>query len=555
MLKRLYISNYALIDSLEITFDEGLTIITGETGAGKSIILGALSLILGERADTRVIRNTDRKTLVEATFDIAAYNLKPTFVQADLDYDPNECILRREVNAAGRSRAFVNDTPVTLAFLRELASQLVDIHSQHSNMLLARPAYQLRILDTLAENQDLRSRYAEAYKAYADASEQLQQLRRHIDETAKEEDYIRFQLDQLTAMKLTAGEDAELEAEQNRLANAAELKETLWNVDRLISGSDEAGALECLRQATHQLARISDKLPLCDQLEQRIDAVMIELKDIIGTINTEQFSLVDDPERLEHVEQRLGAIYDLQRKHGADNVDELLRIQADFQSRLNDIDNGAERLEQLQAQAERHHQEAIHLAAELKESRVKAAMHFCDDVLGVARNLGLPNLQFEVTIQDAPLGPTGADAVEFMMSFNRKQRLMPVADTASGGEISRVMLAIKSVVASKMNLPTIIFDEVDTGVSGDIASLMGEQMAAIARSIQVMAITHLPQVAAQAQTHLRVYKTDTEQGSQTRLSRLSPEEHILEVARLLSGRSLDQAAIENAKSLINQSAK
>ena len=554
MIKRLHIANYALIDRLDILFDDGLTIITGETGAGKSIILGALSLILGERADTRAIRDSSAKTIVEATFDIAGYGLERFFDENDIDWDEHECLMRRELSPSGRSRAFINDTPVPLATLRELGTRLLDIHSQHSNMLLSRESFQLSILDSIAGNQATLDNYRTTYQEYRDALRQLKDTRRAMEQLQQNEDYIRFQLDQLHELNLQPDEDKQLEALQSKLSNITQLKEDLWNVENELDGN-ESNILERLSMVVQRLEDSERHLTDVEGMAARVHTALIDLKDIAQSLNGIIDTLNDDPAELARVDDRLSSIYAQLRKHNAQDVNQLLDIQHDYESQLGEIDHNDDIIEELQAKVAACKTAATRLAQQLTDSRHAAAERFKSELLALASPLGMKNLAFEVEFTSTDLTPSGTDSIQFMMSFNKNQRPMPVKDTASGGEISRVMLCIKTIIARHMQLPSIIFDEVDTGVSGDVANMIGEMMAGIAQTIQVIAITHLPQVAANGMHHLRVYKTDTEHETLTRVETLNQEEHVMEVARMLSGKDLDQAAIENAKSLIKHQQK
>ena len=549
MIKQLHISNYALIDRLDIEFADGLTIITGETGAGKSIILGALSLILGERADLKAIRDADSKTIVEATFDIAGYGLEPFFEEYDIDWDEHECIVRRELSPSGRSRAFVNDTPVALAALRELVTRLLDIHSQHNNMLLSNPQFQLSILDSIAGNADLLGNYHKAYAEYREAEQRLAETVTAMERLKQNEDYIRFQLDQLQAMQLQPDEDQQLEALQARLSNITSLKEALWSVENELDG-EENGVLAHLTSVVQRLDEAERCLTEISGMSDRVRSSLIDLKDIAQDVGNIMDTLNDDPSELARVDERLSSIYSLMRKHNAQNVNQLIDIQHDYERQLGEIDHNDEMLEQLKSQVEETFKTSTAIAADLSANRRQAATKFVKELLSLALPLGMKNLAFDVQLTPVKLSRSGADHVEFMMAFNKNQRLMPVKETASGGEISRVMLSIKTIIARHMQLPSIIFDEVDTGVSGDVANMIGEMMADIARAIQVIAITHLPQVAANGDHHLRVYKTDNERETLTHVEQLSDQEHVMEIARMLSGKDLNQAAIENAKSLI-----
>ena len=550
MLKRLSISNYALIDQLEIDFEQGLTIITGETGAGKSIILGALSLILGERADSSSIRDKERKTVVEAIFDISDYNLEPFFNENDIDYYDGELIARREINPNGRSRAFVNDGVVGLATLKELMTRLVDIHSQHSNMLLSRPSFQLSILDNIAGHHNELNTYSDLYANYRAIERTLNDLRENYERNRSEEDYLRFQLNQLQETNLKPDEDEELEQQQRRLANATSLKEDLWKVISILNG-EEHSLLDQLQDVNHTLEAAEENLEEVAGMSERVGNALIDLKDIAQSISSIEEGLNNDPAALQQVEERLNAIYSLERKHNVKTVNELLKVQEEYMHRLDAIDCSEERIEAMQDQLDKERSEAEHLAHIISENRKKAASDFMAMLLPLAQNLGMKNLQFHIDFKPVELNASGCDGVDFLFAFNKNQVLMPVKDTASGGEISRLMLCIKSVIAQSMNLPTIIFDEVDTGVSGEIAHKIGDMMGEIAQRIQVIAITHLPQVAAHGNSHLRVFKTDTATQTVTSVERLNDEEHVTEIARMLSGSEVNQAALDNARALIN----
>ena len=550
MLTRLFISNYALIDRLEIDFQSGLTIVTGETGAGKSILLGALSLIMGERADTKAVRDTTQKTIVEATLSITDYGLQTLFEQADIDYD-EDCILRREVSPNGRSRAFVNDTPVSLTFMREVATRLVDIHSQHSNMLLADPQFQLSIIDSLADNAKLREQYADIYGKYVDAQRKLKRFIEQHEKDKAEEDYMRFQLDQLQAMHLQPGEDTQLEQEQARLSNITEIKQSLWQIDHLFN-DDQLSVIQHLKEIVNHLHGIEYLMPELEGMTDRAESALIDIKDMSATIGDALENLQLDPAQLERIENRLNDIFTLERKHQVDSVDKLIDIQKDYENRLMSLEKDDGFIATCQGLMEGYKRDAIILAEKLTDSRKQAARSFSKQLVDRASALALTNLRFDVNFSETDLTATGHDRVEFNMAFNKSQPLMPVKDTASGGEISRVMLCIKAIIAQQVNLPTLIFDEVDTGVSGDIASRMGEMMGDIARNIQVIAITHLPQVASHGNQHLKVYKSDDDQRTNTHVVSLEDEQHVMEIARMLSGRDLNQAAIDNARALINQ---
>lgn len=549
MIKQLHISNYALIDRLDIAFDDGLTIITGETGAGKSIILGALSLILGERADTKSIRDTSSKTVVEATFGIDGYGLERFFTEHYIDWDEHECLVRRELSPTGRSRSFINDTPVALTVLRELATRLLDIHSQHSNMLLSQPAFQLSILDSIADNAELLDNYRNAYQEYRKALKQLDETQLAMEQLRRNEDYIRFQLEQFHALQLQPDEDKLLEAQQSKLINVTELKEDLWCVENELN-SEENSVLERLTAVAQRLENAEKNLADVEGMAARVRSAIIDLKDIAQGAGSVVDTLHDDPAELARVDERLNNIYSLERKHNAQDVNHLIAIQQDYERQLGEIEHNDDIIDELKSLVNEHQATASRIASQLSSKRHDAAKRFGKELLALATPLGMKNIAFDVDFTTTDLTPSGTDSVEFMMSFNKNQRPMPVKDTASGGEISRVMLCIKTITARHMRLPSIIFDEVDTGVSGDVANMIGEMMADIANTIQVIAITHLPQVAANGEHHLRVFKTDTDVETLTQVKTLDEQEHIMEIARMLSGKGLDQAAIENAKSLI-----
>lgn len=550
MLTHLLITNYALIDHLEIDFKKGLTIITGETGAGKSIILGALSLILGERADLKVIRKAENKSVIEASFNIEAYNdMEHFFEQNDIEFFDNECILRREIASNGRSRAFINDTPVTLSVLRELTLRLVDIHSQHSNMLLADALYQLSIIDSVSGNDSIKADYSKQFSQYKKLKVEIEKLKAEYEKNRQEEDYIQFQLDQIAALKLQENEDEELEREQSRLSNVNEIKQCLWSASSVLQDEDNSivSQLSVLSRSFLQIENVDADLK---ELSERLQSLMIELKDFSRTISSIQDSYVDDPNELERINERLNNIYDLENKHKLSCVNELIALQHSYEEKLAVITNSDDEIKRLEEKLIIVEKEARAKAKELSLSRRKGAEIFKQELEKTAIPLGMKNLRFEIGFEDCDLCAQGMDKVEFLFAFNKQQQLMPIENTASGGELSRVMLCIKAIIAQNMQLPTIIFDEVDTGVSGEIAHKMGEMMGDISNNIQVIAITHLPQVAVKGNNHLKVYKADTDEATYTSMCELTKEERVEEIARMLSGREIDAAAINNARSLL-----
>lgn len=549
MLSKLSISNYALIDHLEVDFNEGLTIITGETGAGKSIIMGALSLILGERADTKSIRNKSKKSVVEATFNISKFDLKHFFDENDLEYFEEECILRKEFSDNGRSRAFVNDSPVSLSLMKELTSYLIDIHSQHSNMLVSKPAYQLGILDSLANNKALLEEYKVKFSHYKDVKNELDKSRSNLSRNKEEEDYLRFQLNQLVELKLEKGEDIELEALQKKLTNITEIKENLWQAQMLLDG-EENSILDNLKTSAKSMSVAAENLNEAEELASRLDSAVIELKDVAMAVSALQEGLEFNPDELERVNDRLNAIYALESKHGVRSVDDLIDLQGEYELRLNAIDNSEDNIKRLEAEEKKAYSEAKSTAEKLTLSRKRIAEEFAKDLKIISLPLGLNNMEFEVLFEGQELASSGADVVKYMVAFNKNQELMPVEMTASGGELSRLMLSIKTIVAKSMNLPTIIFDEVDTGVSGEVAEKIGAMMSELSNNIQVIAITHLPQVAAQGDNHYKVYKTDVDDSTVTSLKVLDDELRVRELAAMLSGSQISQSAIDNAKTLL-----
>ena len=549
MLRSLSIANYALIENLHIDFDKGLTIITGETGAGKSIIMGALALILGDRADSSSIRNRERKTVVEASFNIADHNLKQFFDDNNLDYYDGELIARREINPNGRSRAFVNDGVVALATLKELMTRLVDIHSQHSNMLLSRASFQLSILDSIAHHEAMLNDYQAAYSCFKQTERQLNELNSNLERNRSEEDYLRFQLAQLQETALKPGEDIDLEQQQRRLANATSIKQDLWRVNSILN-SEENSLIDQMATVQSTLESVEENLSEVQGMSERLSNAIIDLKDIAQSLSAIEEGITDDPAMLQQVEDRLNTIYSLERKHNVKSVDQLIELQAQYEQRLEAIDCSEERIQAMKQLLKEQREQAAGLAQIISDNRKEAAAQFATALQPLAQSLGMKNLLFNIKLTQGELNTTGCDNIEFLFAFNKNQPLMPVKDTASGGEISRLMLCIKALIARSMNLPTIIFDEVDTGVSGEIANRIGDMMGDIARHIQVIAITHLPQVAAHGTSHLRVYKTDTTTQTVTAVQQLSKEEHINEIARMLSGSEVNEAAINNARELI-----
>lgn len=552
MIESLHISNYALIDKIDIDFHVGLNIITGETGAGKSIILGALSLILGERADTKVVRDNQKKSVIEAIFSAKGYKtLEQYCSENEIDWDNEQCILRREITPNGRSRAFVNDTPVSLTQLQFIAQQLVDIHSQHQNQLLSSADYQLNVIDNLAKNENLLKEYSSRYSAFRNAVRKLKTTRNLIEQNNSEEEFMRFQLQHLERMNLVAGEQSELEKERDMLANMADIKMRLESALAALT-HDNFNALSLIKEATDSCSHLSNILPNIEELTSRLEASRIEIQDITETLSEYDNNLNADPNDLDAIEQRLSEIYSLQHRHNVNSVEELISIREEIKEKLNAIENSEDVLKQLEVEAKQAQRYALEIAKEISSARKKEAEVFAKMLTERALPLGMKNLQCKVDVTNTTsLQPNGIDNIEFLFAFNKNQQLMPIGGKASGGEISRLMLSIKSIIADKMQLPSIIFDEVDTGVSGDVASRMGEMMHNISRNIQVIAITHLPQVAAKGDWQYKVYKEDDDTTTQTQIKQLTTDERINEIAIMLSGSTIEDTAIANARSLLN----
>lgn len=552
MIRKLSIRNYALIDALDIDFYSGFSVVTGETGAGKSIILGALSLLLGQRADSKAVKSGATKAVIEGFFDISAYSLRSFFEYNDLEYDPENCILRREMQASGKSRAFINDTPVSLAQLKELGDQLVDIHSQHQNLLLGDGRFQMKVIDVLAHNDQILSDYHKEYKKYKLLIKDLERLKIENENNRQEEDYIRFQLEQLQEIVLVDGEQETLEQEQEMLTHAEEIKSELYTLSGYFE-SENIGGLSLMKNILSGVRSLHRIYPSVESLQNRLETLYIEFKDIAEDIETRLESVSIDPERLAEVEERLDAIYRLQQKHRVQTVSELLEIQRKLAAKLEMIDSSDEAINLLEQKIAGQKDVLCRMAGELSQKRADAALCFSKMLVSAATPLGMPNLRFEVFFRTKEdLDENGAEQVQFLFSANKNQSLQPVAEVASGGEISRLMLCIKSLIAGAVALPTIIFDEVDTGVSGEIADKMGVIMKNMACYMQVISITHLPQVASKGSFHYRVYKSDADLDTVTRIDCLSEEERIEEIARMLSGVELTDAALSNARELLRK---
>lgn len=550
MLKQLYIKNYTLIDELDMEFFPGFSVITGETGAGKSIILGAIGLLLGQRADSKDLKTGCDKCQIEAHFDISRYEMEPFFQENDIDYDPQDCIIRRELTAAGKSRAFINDTPVSLAMLKELGEQLVDVHSQHQNLLLNKQDFQLSVVDIIAGKPKELADYQAAFTAYQSVKQQLKELEENIARNRDNTDFLQFQYNELSSAQLIAGEQEELEQKQDTMSHSEDIKSALYEADNALS-SDETGIVGQLKTAINALRSIEKVLPTADDLSQRMDSCHIELKDISQDISSLLEDVEFDPAELDSVNNRLDRIYDLQKKYRCETVEELLQQQEQLKQQLAEIENCDEALTDMQAKVQQQKQQCQKLADCLTKQRVKAAKQIEQQMLSRLVPLGMPNVRFEVHIEQTELSRNGQDKVLFLFSANTSTPIQPVSQVASGGEIARVMLALKVMISGAVKLPTIIFDEIDTGVSGKIAEKMAQMMQEMgAGGRQVISITHLPQIAALGSNHYKVYKEETAQGTASRMQHLDADERIREIAQMLSGSDVTEAAINNAKELL-----
>ena len=551
MIKSLYISNYALISELNIDFDNGFSTITGETGAGKSIILGALSLILGQRAELKSIKNDEEKCVIEAVFDISDYKyLDKLFIDNDLEKENNLCIIRRELFASGKSRAFINDTPVSLIILKELSNKLIDIHSQHDNLLLSHESYQLEVVDTIAQNVDLQQVYSDSYVLWQSQLNELKKLEQIASKQASDLDYLQFQFKQLSEANLFANEQEELEQEQETLSHSEEIKTELNNVQILFD--EDQSVLPMLKDVLAALTHVKTYISVGNNWLDRIQTAYIELKDIKLEITAFSEKVEFNPSRLEWVENRLSELYTLQKKYKVASVSELISIKDDLEKQLLIIENYDEELHALKTKiADTHNQLTIN-ASKLTNSRIAAIAPIEDFLMNQLIQLGIPNIQFQVQISKlSNFTIRGIDEVQFLFSANKNRPVQPVQLIASGGEISRLMLSIKYLVAHKSDLPTIVFDEIDTGVSGEIAHRMGEIMHNMSKTMQVITITHLPQIAAKSKNHYRVFKDESGFHTQTYIQKLSDEERVQELAQMLSGKILTAASLQNARDLLN----
>ena len=552
MLQSIHIQNYALIESLDIDFHSGFSVITGETGAGKSIILGAIGLLVGQRADMKAIKAGTNKCIVEAHFDISSYHLEQFFEENELEYENGVCILRRELHISGKSRSFINDSPVSLSQLKEIGEKLIDVHSQHQNLLLNHEDFQLSILDILAHNEENLITYKNLYGSYKDVSKQLVELTTLSKKNREEEDYIRFQVEQLEEAQLKDGEQEELEQEAETLSHAEDIKAGLYKIVQLID-SDDMTLLSIIKDCIYTLQGISKVYTPAEDWINRLDSCFIELKDLLHEISNAGEKVAYNPTRLDFVNHRLNLIYALQQKHRVSSVEELISLTADYREKLDKINSSEERIQELVVQKDNLYKKLLFQAEKLTSSRKCAALEIEQRIKDYLIPLGMPNVRFSIDFSNREEPDSnGMNRVTFLFSANKNAILQNVATIASGGEISRVMLSLKAMIAGAVKLPTIIFDEIDTGVSGSIAEKMALIMQEMGQANrQVISITHLPQIAAKGKMHYKVYKEDTEVGTNSYICQLSQEERIYEIANMLSGATLTEAALNNAKALLN----
>ena len=550
MIKYLYIKNFTLIDELNIEFRQGFSVITGETGAGKSIILGAIGLLLGQRADSKSIKQGADKCVIEAHFDLSRYDMEPFFLDNDIEYDSDDCIIRRELTAAGKSRSFINDTPVQLSMLKELGDRLVDVHSQHQNLLLNKQDFQLNVVDIIAEDSKQLSEYQQAYSQYQAAENELNILKEDIERNKQNTDFLQFQYNELTQANLLDGEQEELEQRSEMMTHSEDIKGALYTADNALS-AESTGIVESLRNARSALQGIEHVYPAVTELAERLDSSYIELKDIASEISSLQESIDFDPTELDSINTRLDKLYDLEKKYHVETIGELIAKREELKRQLNHLENSDEALAELETKCEALKSQAIKLADALTKLRTKAARQVEKEMQSRLIPLGMPLVRFGIQMTQDTLGQNGQDKVSFLFSANSSTPLQPVSQVASGGEIARVMLALKAMISGTVKLPTIIFDEIDTGVSGKIAEQMAQMMQEMGKNErQVISITHLPQIAALGATHYKVEKQETSSGTISRMTELSPEQRIQEIAQMLSGSNVSDAAIQNAKQLL-----
>ena len=550
MLQQLYIRNFTLIDELDIELRPGFSVITGETGAGKSIILGAIALLLGQRADSKTIKQGSYRCIIEAHFDLTRYQLKPFFDENDIDYDASDCIIRRELTAAGKSRAFVNDTPVALSLLKELGDMLVDVHSQHQNLLLGKQDFQLEVIDTIAQDQALLNEYQQTFAAYHEKQRQLQALQEEMERNKQNLDFLQFQYEELTNVQLVEDEQEKLEQQREMMTHSEDIKTALYETNQHLV-ADEQGILSRLRKSLSAIHTITKVYPTSEDWIERMESCQIELKDIAQDVEARLEDIDFNPAELERINQRLDKIYDLQKKYHAETIAELIQQRDELKRQLSQIENSDEALASLQNELDVLKKKCLQQAETLTKLRQKASKEIERQMRERLVPLGMPNVRFEVKVNKAELHKSGQDDIAFLFSANISSPLQPISQVASGGEIARVMLSLKAMISGAVKLPTIIFDEIDTGVSGKIAERMAEIMKEMgANDRQVISITHLPQIAALGTTHYRVSKEETATGTTSKMQMLSNDERIHEIAQMLSGSDITAAAIQNAKELL-----
>ncbi len=552
MLKQLYIKNFTLIDELNIPLHSGFSVITGETGAGKSIILGAIGLLLGNRADSKTIKTGKDRCVIEAHFDLSKYGMEPFFESHDIDYDAADTIIRRELTSAGKSRAFINDTPVPLTTMRELGEQLVDIHSQHQNLLLQKEDFQLNVVDIIAQDTAQLKAYQAEYQQYLKAKNRLAEMKTELEKSRENEEFMRFQYKELDDAELQADEQELLEQEAETLSHSEEIKTALYEADNALSG-DDGSILDKLKTASQQLAGIKDVYPEIEDVAARMESSYIELKDIAQEISGSVDHVDFDPNRLDTINSRLDRLYTLQQKFHVSDMAELIAIREHIKEQLSHIDNGDEDIVALEQEVSKLQQRTEKSADKLTAVRQKSAKIIEAEMRQRLIPLGIPNVRFEISFTDKPLCGDGKDKVNFLFSANKSTPLQPVSQVASGGEIARVMLSLKAMISGAVKLPTIIFDEIDTGVSGKIAEKMADIMAEMGNlERQVISISHLPQIAAMGAHHYKVLKEETEEGTLSHMRELTQEQRIEEIAQMLSGSDITQAALANAKELLKK---
>jgi len=551
MLKSLYVSNYALISLLELNLSKGLTTVTGETGAGKSIILGALGLIIGQRADRNILANQEEKCIVEATFDIADYKLESFFEDNNLDYDP-QTIIRREINSNGKSRAFINDSPTALETIRDLSLQLIDIHSQHENLALSKSVYQLNIVDSLADNEEYLTQYKSYFKKFSDLKNSLAELLNILDKEKKELDFISFQYKQLDDAKLIEGEQEELEDELKSLSHIEEIKSSFTYINSILEG-DESNIILKVKELRESIHKLNSIYPKSDDIYKRFDSIYIELKDCSSIIEQWSDKLEQNPERLQWIRDRLDLIYSLQQVHKVSNIKALITIKDHYAQRITVIETSDEQLEKIKEEITQTESILYEIADKLHQRRFEIAKYLSNELTNLLQPLSMPHASCLIDVSKLEtLGINGQNKIRFLFSANKNSPPLEIADTASGGELSRFMLSLKYIISKKMQLPTIIFDEIDSGVSGETADKMGNMIREMSKKMQVLNITHLPQIAAKGNQHLLVYKEYKEHSTQTNIRLLNEDERLMAIAKMLSGEIVTNSAIEHAKELLQK---